>query len=205
MVSTGRVLRRISTETVPSELKSTRRAPLRERKSYQHSPTVENRPGGNFRFGENDAVNTGIRMNSTDGKDEVVNTTFPPPPHPYAPPLSSSPRSSASALTRALSIASKKLFGTPSNTRSTPPYTPEREQSRSPKRAPPSFSGRTPSTPMAPVDPSPEGTERDPLEDDLLCELEMLAQKADVLTRWADEMFEYVKQSKGAPTFLITL
>jgi serine/threonine-protein kinase ULK2 len=34
---------------------------------------------------------------------------------------------------------------------------------------------------------------KDPLEDDLLVELEELAQKTDVLTRWADEMYEFVK------------
>ena len=35
--------------------------------------------------------------------------------------------------------------------------------------------------------------ERDPLEDELLAALEELAQKTDVLTHWADEMYEYVK------------
>lgn len=34
---------------------------------------------------------------------------------------------------------------------------------------------------------------RDALEDELLASLEDLAQKTDVLTRWADEMYEYVK------------
>jgi serine/threonine-protein kinase ULK2 len=38
-----------------------------------------------------------------------------------------------------------------------------------------------------------EDSERDPLEDTLLAELEELAQKTDVLTRWADQMYEYVK------------
>ena len=37
------------------------------------------------------------------------------------------------------------------------------------------------------------GTIQDPLEEDLLSGLEKLAQKTDVLTRWADEMYEYVK------------
>lgn len=36
-------------------------------------------------------------------------------------------------------------------------------------------------------------TQRDPLEDQLLAELEELAQKTDVLTHWADEMYEYVR------------
>jgi serine/threonine-protein kinase ULK/ATG1 len=38
-----------------------------------------------------------------------------------------------------------------------------------------------------------EEGERDPLEDELLAGLEELAQKTDVLTHWADEMYEYVK------------
>ena len=35
--------------------------------------------------------------------------------------------------------------------------------------------------------------ERDPMEDELLAALEELAQKTDVLTHWADEMYEAVK------------
>jgi serine/threonine-protein kinase ULK/ATG1 len=31
------------------------------------------------------------------------------------------------------------------------------------------------------------------MEDKLLGDLELLAQKTDVLTHWADEMYEYVK------------
>ena len=34
---------------------------------------------------------------------------------------------------------------------------------------------------------------RDPLEEELLTGLEELAQKTEVLTRYADEMYEYVK------------
>ena len=34
---------------------------------------------------------------------------------------------------------------------------------------------------------------RDPMEDELLATLEELAQKTDVLTHWADEMYEAVK------------
>ncbi|KAL1726290.1 hypothetical protein EV714DRAFT_255023 [Schizophyllum commune] len=41
--------------------------------------------------------------------------------------------------------------------------------------------------------------ERDPLEDALLGRLEELAQKTDVLTRWADEMYEYVKAVPQKP------
>jgi len=35
--------------------------------------------------------------------------------------------------------------------------------------------------------------DRDPMEEDLLAQLEDLAQKTDVLTHWADEMYEFVK------------
>jgi serine/threonine-protein kinase ULK/ATG1 len=35
--------------------------------------------------------------------------------------------------------------------------------------------------------------EWDPLEDDLLSSLEEPAQKTDVLTHWADEIYEYIK------------
>lgn len=38
-----------------------------------------------------------------------------------------------------------------------------------------------------------EQEKRDPMEDELLERLEQLAQKTDVITRWADEMYEYVK------------
>lgn len=113
-----------------------------------------------------------------------ANTTFPPPPNHYAqavPALSSSPSSTASraatnALNRALSLASKKLFG--ATVRGSPPV-----KDRS-----------TPSSPRRPqiITLDPEG-ERDPLEDQILGDLEDLAQKTDVLTHWADEMFEYVK------------
>lgn len=111
-----------------------------------------------------------------------ANITFPPPPNPYAPPeLSSSPSSAASraatnALNRALSLASKKLFG--ATVRGSPPT---RDRS-------------APSSPRRPqiISLDPEG-EQDPLEDQILGDLEDLAQKTDVLTRWADEMFDYVK------------
>jgi serine/threonine-protein kinase ULK/ATG1 len=45
---------------------------------------------------------------------------------------------------------------------------------------------------------------RDQMEDELLAGLEELAQKTDVLTHWADEMYEYVKavpQSMYFPFF----
>ena len=46
---------------------------------------------------------------------------------------------------------------------------------------------------MMPTEPVVDDAERDPFEEELLSELEMLAQKADVLTKWADEMFDYVR------------
>ncbi|KAF8064901.1 other/ULK/ULK protein kinase [Lyophyllum atratum] len=118
-----------------------------------------------------------------------TNITFPPPPNPAAPPLSSSPSSLASraasnALNRAISLASKKLFGSSGQSRSSP----SRDYSSvpsSPKRSPIISLG-------------PEG-ERDPLEDELLGALEELAQKTDVLTHWADEMYEYVKAVPQKP------
>ncbi|KAF8153267.1 other/ULK/ULK protein kinase [Crassisporium funariophilum] len=136
---------------------------------------------------------------TTNGSSPIItnnntnNITFPPPQHSHAPPLSSSPSSTASraatnALNRALSIASKKLFGhaTPGHSRGSP--------SRD-------FNGTsTPSSPSRPqiISLDADG-ERDPLEDELLASLEELAQKTDVLTHWADEMYEYVKAIPQKP------
>lgn len=113
--------------------------------------------------------------------DDSTNPIFPPPPHPTAPPLSSSPssvasRAAANALNRALNLASKKLFGTKKS------------------RSSPSRDYSVPPSPRRPPIIALDGDgERDPLEDELLAQLEVLAQKTDVLTRWADEMYEYVK------------
>ncbi|KIY53836.1 other/ULK/ULK protein kinase [Fistulina hepatica ATCC 64428] len=118
------------------------------------------------------------------------NTAFPPPPLPR---LSSSPSSVASraasnALNRALSIASKKLWGT--------------------SQRPPSsgtMASSQPSSPVAMTSRRPQiialdaSGERDPLEDELLAALEELAQKTDVLTTWADEMYEFVKAVPQKP------
>ncbi|KAG6840395.1 hypothetical protein C0991_006990 [Blastosporella zonata] len=148
----------------------------------------------------------------------TTNITFPPPPHPNAhahahppaPPLSSSPSSIASraasnALNRALSLASKKLFGSsaPGHTRSA--------SSRDYTPPPPGIAPGNGSAPSSPrrlpilvLDPE---VERDPLEDELLAALEELAQKTDVLTHWADEMYEYVKavpQSTFFPVLALT-
>ncbi|KAF9456734.1 other/ULK/ULK protein kinase [Collybia nuda] len=114
-----------------------------------------------------------------------INITFPPPPNANVPPLSSSPSSLASraasnALNRAISLASKKLFG---HSRGSPSR--DYSGSSSPKR-----------TPIITLD---SDAERDPLEDQLLGQLEELAQKTDVLTHWADEMYEYVKAVPQKP------
>jgi serine/threonine-protein kinase ULK/ATG1 len=129
----------------------------------------------------------------------INNITFPPPPNSNVPPLSSSPSSTASraatnALNRALSIASKKLFGhshSHSHSHSSSGHSPSRDLSSAPP------SPRRPQIILLEAD-----GERDPLEDELLGLLEELAQKTDVLTHWADEMYEYVKaipQSKYLP------
>ena len=43
--------------------------------------------------------------------------------------------------------------------------------------------------------------EVDPLEDVLLGGLEQLAQKTHVITRWADEMYEFVKNVPQSSSF----
>jgi hypothetical protein len=45
----------------------------------------------------------------------------------------------------------------------------------------------------------------DPMEEELLAQLEDLAQKADVLTHWADEMYEFVKAVPISELFSGTL
>lgn len=110
-------------------------------------------------------------------------TTFPPPPNPFVPPpipLSSSPSSIASraatnALNRAINLASKKLFGT--TARSSPP---KRDLATNPSLRPQIIT-------------MDAAAENDPMEDELLRDLEDLAQKTDVLTHWADEMYDYVR------------
>jgi serine/threonine-protein kinase ULK2 len=45
--------------------------------------------------------------------------------------------------------------------------------------------------------------ERDPLEDELLASLEDLAQKTDVLTIWADELFDLVKDIPESMPYIL--
>ncbi|KAJ7734777.1 other/ULK/ULK protein kinase [Mycena maculata] len=158
------------------ELNSARRRPLQDRK-IPPTPSAEDYPGAEYPLPYNHNPNTHA-------------PSFPPPPHPAAPPLSSSPSSIASraasnALNRALSIASKKLFGAATHRRSSG-----------------SGSGSSPRRPhiIALADEDGDGgRERDPLEDELLAGLEDLAQKTFVLTHWADEMYEYVKAVPQKP------
>jgi serine/threonine-protein kinase ULK/ATG1 len=115
--------------------------------------------------------------------------TFPPPPHPLAPPLSSSPtRAATNALSRALSLASRKLFGSSAPKSPTSSGSNHYRSSSSPRR--PQLILRT---------PSERETEIDPMEDELLADLEELAQKTDFLTHWADEMYEHVKAVPQKP------
>ncbi|KIJ91254.1 hypothetical protein K443DRAFT_686187, partial [Laccaria amethystina LaAM-08-1] len=86
----------------------------------------------------------------------------------------------SNALNKALSLASEKLFGHSSSGHSR--ASPSRDQSSV------QWSPRRPQI----ITLDREG-ERDPLEDDLLSSLEEPAQKTDVLTHWADEIYEYIK------------
>lgn len=112
-------------------------------------------------------------------------TTFPPRPVSgiipgqgatnYSPPL-------AGALARALSIASKRLFG---SRRSRSGYSPPAKKAiiRDIDRV------------------SMEDPVYDPVEETLLIGLEELAQKTQVLANWADEMYENVKAIPQSMSF----
>ncbi|KIY72243.1 kinase-like protein [Cylindrobasidium torrendii FP15055 ss-10] len=109
-------------------------------------------------------------------------TTFPPAPNTSTPPLSQSPsRAASNTLSRALSLASRKLFGHR--------HTTSKDSTSSTRSSP-----RRPQIIALDSD-----GERDPLEDQLLAQLEELAQKTDVITHWADEMYEYVKAVPQKP------
>ncbi|KAH7911507.1 kinase-like protein [Hygrophoropsis aurantiaca] len=128
------------------------------------------------------------------------NTTFPPPPHPLAPPpLSSSPtRAASNALSRALSLASRKLFGVQTPKSPAAPGQGHYRPPSSPRR--PQILLKTPAEGVGGEnDGNGSASERDPLEDELLSGLEELAQKTDVLTHWADEMYEHVKAIPQKP------
>ncbi|TBU37053.1 kinase-like protein [Dichomitus squalens] len=122
------------------------------------------------------------------------NTTFPPPPNVNLPPLSSSPssavaRANGNALTRAISMATGILRGSrrrPSSYQHD--YTPS-----SPRRLQTFGGARGQGLGL-----ELQGV-RDAEEDELLTSLEELAQKTEVLTHWADEMYDYVKAFPQKP------
>ncbi|KAH0578736.1 hypothetical protein H2248_003861 [Termitomyces sp. 'cryptogamus'] len=140
--------------------------------------------------------------------------TFPPPPRtshshshpsPPAPPLSSSPSSIASraasnALNKALNLASKKLFGGRIGAGEELPLSGGGMGSGSGSGASvlALASNDINTNTNTNTDIGME-MEKDPLEEEMLKELEELAQKTDVLTRWADEMYEYVKAVPQKP------
>lgn len=117
--------------------------------------------------------------------------TFPPLQNQGGVPIPG--RSATNALSRALSLASKKLFGASLNSPHSLTHFPSYangEETGSPSPRLTSMSGGA--------------GEMDPVEDVLLGGLEQLAQKTHVITRWADEMYEFVK-SVPQSTFLFIL
>ncbi|CAG7850397.1 Serine/threonine-protein kinase ATG1 {ECO:0000250/UniProtKB:P53104} {ECO:0000250/UniProtKB:P53104}; AltName: Full=Autophagy-related protein 1 {ECO:0000250/UniProtKB:P53104} [Serendipita indica DSM 11827] len=126
------------------------------------------------------------------------------PPTPVEPDRPKPARAGSSALSRALNAASKKLWGTSvttptsqhSPTLITSPATgyppvphsssPGKLLTSSPKKSPPLITNGT----------GPNILER---EEKLLAGLENLAQKVEVITKWADELFEQVKQIPEKP------
>ncbi|TCD65717.1 Serine/threonine-protein kinase [Steccherinum ochraceum] len=163
------------------EIHAARRRPLRDRKGA--SPSVDEQIPSPV--AEYPAFET---------PESTRPISFPPPPNPNAPALSSSPssvgsRTASNALTRALNLASKKLFGTPA--RSSPHYR-EYTTSSSPRRQ------QILSSKGVGLGLDVDGV-RNPREDELLAELEEMAQKTEVLTHWADEMYEYVKAVPQKP------
>ncbi|RPD61722.1 kinase-like protein [Lentinus tigrinus ALCF2SS1-7] len=122
-----------------------------------------------------------------------ANTTFPPPPNTNIPSLSSSPSSASprgnNPLTRALSIATGILRG---GRRRSSTYQAEWTPS-SPRRMQTFGGARGQGLGL-----ELQGA-RDAEEDELLTSLEELAQKTEVLTHWADEMYDYVKAFPQKP------
>lgn len=149
----------------PTEITS-RRRPLRDRRP---EPIVDDMP-------ESPTVDS-----------PNANTTFPPPPNMTLSPLSSSPSSASprgsNPLTRALSMATGILRG---SRRRSSSYQHE-YAAASPRRTQTFGAGRGQGLGL-----ELQGA-RDAEEDELLTSLEELAQKTEVLTHWADEMYDYVK------------
>ncbi|KAH9053166.1 kinase-like protein [Lactarius vividus] len=115
-----------------------------------------------------------------------LSPTFPPPPNPGSVPIPTG-RTATNALSRALTLASKKLFGPSVSIPRSPPHFigyGEGIGSQSPRMRTAGMGGTG---------------EVDPVEDELLGALEQLAQKTHVITRWADEMYEFVKSVPQKP------
>lgn len=164
----------------PLEIHAARRKPLRDQKI----PATLNEDHLRIQHSNGAAYTSSFNT-----PEAAAPISFPPPPNSNPPPLSSSPssagsRAGANALTRALNLASKKLFGSGS-ARSSPHY---REYTSSSPRRQQFLSSKG-----AGLGLDVNGLSRDPMEDEILATLEELAQKTDVLTHWADEMYEYVK------------
>ncbi|KAI0372436.1 Pkinase-domain-containing protein [Pilatotrama ljubarskyi] len=156
---------------------TSRRRPLRDRRGP--SPLNE------------DALNLG---GDDPNAESPSPTTFPPPPISNVP-LSSSPsgagsRGSGNALTRALNIATGILRG--GSTKRRPSY--NREYTPSSPRRTQTFGGARGQG----LGLELQG-QRDAEEEELLSSLEELAQKTEVLERWADEMYDYVKAFPQKP------
>ena len=157
------------TNAVASEIQSARKRPLRDRRTTPASPVDDAQPAP---------------FPTYESTESPAPISFPPPPNPNAPPMSGSPSSlgaRTNALTRALTIATAKLFGTSGSPRSRD-YT-----SASPRR-------QQIITSRGGLGLDVEGM-RDPQEAALLEQLGELAQKTEVLTRWADEMYGFVKKA----------
>ena len=117
----------------------------------------------------------------------------------------SAKRAASSALTRALNMASKKLFGAGGTPRPNSTYIGSASTSNSPVSGTPPqggrdvvgyppFLGSPPGSPKmrTQILPTNTGVGRE-AEEALLTRMEDWAQKAHVITRWADELFETVR------------
>jgi serine/threonine-protein kinase ULK/ATG1 len=177
-----------------TELNTARRGPLRERRTAGSPLADEAYPPDRASPSSNSVSPPSAPIPTT------YNTTFPPPPHPLAPPLSSSPtRVASNALSRALSLASRKLFGVSTPKSPVSPGSGHYHAPSSPRR--PQILLRAP-TDEGDMEKNGVLLTRDPMEDELLTALEELAQKTDVLTHWADEMYEAVKAVPQSQLFL---
>ncbi|KXN87477.1 ABC transporter G family member 15 [Leucoagaricus sp. SymC.cos] len=96
----------------------------------------------------------------------------------------------SNALHRALNLASKKLFGTTWYSNSHHSHSHSGASAHSQSSAMSSPRRLIITLDVDDAVGSGRNGERDPMEDDLLAQLEELAQKTDVLTHWVDEMYD---------------